>query len=71
MKQRLLIILVFVLLAAANVILEFQLRCAQMEFQGMIGVTDELCLAINNFNNPAREVIQKIPGIKTNVKAKN
>ena len=60
MKQRLFIILVFVLLAAVNVTLEFQLQNTQMEFQAMFGKTDELCLAINNFNNPARQALSLI-----------
>ena len=64
MKQHLLIVLVFVLLATANVILEFQLLRTRTELQGTVGVTDELCLAVNNLNNPAIRAIQKIPNWK-------
>jgi hypothetical protein len=72
MKQRLSIVLVFVLLAAAVVTLEFQLRCAQTELQGSADVGEELCRAIEhmtahpqlarqNFSKPETRAITDAP----------
>jgi hypothetical protein len=59
MKQRLCIVLAFVFLAAAMVMLDCQLRCAQMELQGSADVQDELCLAIQHMTAHAQSAVQK------------
>jgi hypothetical protein len=67
MKQRLSIILVFVLLATVNVILKFQLQCARMELRSVTGVMDELRFAVDHSYIRAARTRQKIFGPETNL----
>jgi hypothetical protein len=60
MKQRLSIIIAFVLLITAIVTLECQLRCTQMELQGSAEVGNQLCLAIQRLT-ARQQAVQKMP----------
>jgi hypothetical protein len=59
MKQRLCIVFAFVTLATAIVMLDCQLRCAQMELQGSADVQDELSVAIAHMTARAQPAVQK------------